>query len=183
MSTKAARSKMPLEWKYKQGSVSTSGTDVQFQIDLDLMPNEVAEIHVIESKQIHYPTVASEGTPTVDQIVNSAIGISMDPDYDGEQDMIAGANSELDDLEVFYDHQFMQKFDTEGTEANFQLYDVTSEKHICFNPPILVGTNLGVNCSLLNTPDEFDAICGVRVYFTRRKATVQELNQILLKRR
>lgn len=183
MSTKAARTKMPLEWKYKQGSLPTSGTDVQFQVDLDLMPNEVAEIHLVESKIVHYCTVASEGTPTQDQFVHVALGMSMDPDYDGEQSILTGAACELDDLEVFYDHQFTNKFDTEGAEANFQFYKVVDEKHINFSPPILVGTNIGCNCSLLNTPDEFDGIVGVRVYFTRRKANVQELNQILLKRR
>lgn len=176
---KRARSHGVLEWVFKDGVLDTSLTDVDYDLDLDLMDDEVAEIHLIESKIVFEPTSA---TPTVDQIVVAALAISMDPDYDDIPTLVTAANS-LEDLEVFYDHQYAAKFDTEGTEANFQFYGTTSEKHMKFDPPILVGTNLGVSTRLINTTNEFDAYTGVRVYFTRRKANVAELNQILLKRR
>lgn len=179
MARKRARSHGVLEWKFKDTSVTTSNTDSQFDIDLDLMDDEVAEIHQIESKIV---LECGANTPTQDQEIVAALAMSMDPDFDGIPTLTAATN-ELEDLEVFYDHQYVRRFDTEGTEANFQCWQESNEKHLDFNPPILVGTNIGCNARLTNVPNEVDAYYGVRVYFTRRKANVAELNQILLKRR
>lgn len=179
MARKRARSHGVLEWIFKDGVVTTSLTDTHFILDLDLMDDEVAEIHKIESKIVLEGPAAG---PTQDQHINAAIACSMDPDFDGINTLVSTTNK-LEDLEVFHDHQFSNDFVVEGTEANFQFYKVSDEKNMDFNPPILVGTNIGVNCRLINSVDEFDAYYGVRAYFTRRKANVQELNQILLKRR
>lgn len=182
MAQRRARSKMPLEWKADQLTAVTDDTNVNTAIDLDLLPDEVAEIHKIESKIVPYPTVAAAGTPTQDQALSVSIALSMDPNFAGEPRLLSAAN-ELEDLEVFYDQQYEGKFDTEGTEANFQFYKLSEFKVVDYDPPILVGTNVGFSMTMSNTPDEFDAKALVRLYFTRRRASVTELNQILLKRR
>lgn len=179
MGKKKSRTHGVAEWIYNQGSLTASGTDIDFDLDLDLLPDEIAEIHEVESKIS--PDVSSD--PTQDQTIGVAMALSMDPDFDDDPSIDEGASSVLNDLEIFYDHQYKGYFQTEGTEANFQYYQLSEEKHMRFDPPLLVGTNIGVSASLNNTTNEFDATVGARVYFTRRKATARELSQVLLKRR
>ena len=73
-------------------------------------------------------------------------------------------------------HDLQVEIETQGM-ASHKLND---EKNIDFDPPVLVGTDVGM---VVHNDAAINAMSWVRLYFTRRKANVMELNQVLLKRR
>lgn len=162
------RSKKPLEWK--MDTITTADATVtNGRIALGLRDDEIAEIHKIVST-ITYANIPD----AADDALFATKALSMDPDVDGSPYVMA--NNE--DLEWFLHHPFhvQQEVGAAG-QTTLKLSDM---KDIDFNPPILVGTDVGQIVI-------GDAAIGVdfltRIYFTRRKATAAELNQILLKRR
>jgi len=70
-----------------------------------------------------------------------------------------------------------------GTE--FVQNNVTSFQYDFNVRPVLVGTDLGLGFYVVTVTGTLDAgsLAYAKVWFTRRKANVSELNQILLKRR
>ncbi len=160
--------KRPLEWK--MDTITTANaTPVNGRIQLSLRDDEVAEIHKIDS-EISYANIPDAANDT---LVASKM-VSMDPDVD-DSPFVMDNN---EDLEVFLHHTHTVQQEI-GAAGQSTLVLSNAQQHY-YDPPILVGTDVGQ--SVVG-----DAAVGVdfltRVFFTRRKASAQELNQILLKRR
>lgn len=158
----------PLEWK--MDTITTASAAVtNGRIELGLRDDEIAEIHKIDS-EISYANIPDAANDT---LVASKL-VSMDPDVDVSPFVMT--NNE--DLEIFLHHTHTVQQEVGGAStATLVLSD--AQQHY-YDPPILVGTDIGQ--AVVG-----DAAVGVdfltRVFFTRRKATAQELNQVLLKRR
>lgn len=167
MSTKRASQK-PLEWKF--AAVGTTDSTVTNEvIELGLRDDEVAEIWKIES-MIDFGNIPDAANDEV----QGDMALSMDPDV--AADPSVAANQE--DMEWFYFDRsnIQQEVGAAGTDIVEK-----ARKHVSdFNPPVLVGTDVGM---VVLGDDTVLCDFWVRVYFTRRRATVSELNQILLKRR
>lgn len=167
---RTVRDKMPLEWKTDTVS-TTDATVVNGELDLDLLPDEIAEILLIDST-IDFFNIPDAANDDLDAVMM----MSMDPDADDDPSV----NANLEDLEVFYHHRYavQQEIGAAGQSVirnsdNKQLKP--PEGH-----PILVGTNI----SQVVQGDATIAVDFITtIYFKRRKATALELNQILLKRR
>lgn len=167
-------SKRPLEWVAGSPGVLVGGggtEEKQARLSLGLRDDEVAEIHkIIVITQLREDFDAGK---TVCLIT----WISMDPDTKYDTNLMI-------DLETII-------FDTrcdrsKGIHAGVE--EITHEDQqdqYDFNPPVLVGTDLGLGLYVSTAVGVLDAgsTAQIRVFFTRRKANVAELNQILLKRR
>lgn len=165
--------KMPLEWK--TDTITTSDATITAgEFDLDLMPDEIAEIRGIKSIINTLGVVRA-----VNDLAEFRKMLSMDPDAD--DDPLVEAN--LEDLEVFYVHalQMMSEW-AEATETGGLGLVTSHEDQMWFPPdaPILLGTNFA---QVVRGPADVAADWITTVYFKRRGATASELNQILLKRR
>ncbi len=176
MPRRRTRSGKIIEWVFNNMVMSTSGTAVSATLDLDLLPDEIAEIVKIDS------TLAFEDNPEkVDSVNFIAMALSMDPNYDDDPTPILASPSNTD-LEVFYEHFWSVAAGVTSSGGHNQTYSHTKISDF-FLDPILVGTNIGARAIFSATTATIDATAIVRVYFRRRRATASELNQILLKRR
>ncbi len=155
-----------------QETIINTSTVATSEIDLDLLPNQIAEIHHIDS-------VAVLGDVATDHNYRIDGALSMNPDENDDP----STQDAQERLEFFYMHRyhFKEEFTTSGNWGN----SLNENKQLQLSAkPYLVGTNIGLVASLENDDDVGQVMSWwVRVYFTRRKATAQELNQILLKRR
>jgi len=169
MARKSRAGSLPLEWK-TDVMTGVVGSVVSGEFDLDLLPDEIAEILVIDST-IKYDTV-----PEVDASSVADMYISMDPDADDTP----ATEANLEDLEVFFHHFF--DIETDLTTSGKTNTKVVSNKIIRLPEayPILVGTNFAQVAVAQAT---FSAAFITTVYFKRRKASGQDLANILLKRR
>lgn len=170
MARRTARSGIPLEWKTDFVN-TTDATVTRGEIDLDLLPDEIAEIHRIDSSIFigNIPDAANDD-------IDARKMLSMDPDADDDPTV----NANLEDLEVFFHHGYEVQQEV-GAAGSVALRNSDSKQlELPEKYPILVGTNIAqvvkgdadVACEFITT-----------VYFKRRKANATELNQILLKRR
>lgn len=161
--------KRALEWVFGYVNTTDSTTTNQ-RIELGLRDDEVAEIWRVESlvDMNNIPDAANDE-------VKGHLMLSMDPDIESDP----GVATNHEDLEVFYEHTYdvQQEVGAAGT-ATLVLTDRQSSDYYPY--PVLVGTDVGMVV-------DGDADIGItfwsRLFFTRRRASVQELNQILLKRR
>lgn len=164
----ARKSKSPLEWKMDV-ITTANATPVNGRIALGLRDDQIAEIHKIDSMI----SIAAMGN--TDDVVACSKMLSMDPDVIANPTV--GANHE--DLEIFLSHHFGQEIEVET--SGIGVYSKKDDQKIhYYDPPVLVGTDIGQV-----VVGDASVACGfqTRVFFTRRKATASELNQILLKRR
>jgi len=164
----ASRGRKPVEWVL--GRVNTiDGTVENYRLSLGLKDDEVAEIHKVDM-QIDTANVpdAANDTLILDQM------LSMDPDVIA--DPAVAANH--DDLEIFAEQNYT--FQQEIGAAGQTTLILSDNKISDFKMPVLVGTDVG-----MVVHGDADIACQfkARLYFTRRKANVMELNQVLLKRR
>lgn len=160
-------SKKPLEWQI--GRVNTTDATVtNFRIELGLKDDEVAEIHKVDSN------IFGRLTAGADDIVEYNMMLSMDPDIDASPAVAANH----DDLEVFFEHFLHMDRDLTTTGQSQSL--LSDHKVSDFKSPVLVGTDVGM--VVIGDAAMIGAFW-VRLYFTRRKASVTDLNQVLLKRR
>ena len=162
-------SNKPLEWKF--GYVNTTDATVtNFRIVMGLKDDEVAEIHKVVSSI----SPAGFATGGADDIILHSLALSMDPDVIADPALAASQ----EDLEWFYMHfhDLQEELETSG-KASHKLNDMQNQD---FDPPVLVGTDVGM---VVHNDASINAMSWVRLYFTRRKANVMELNQVLLKRR
>lgn len=162
-------SKKPLEWT--NGRINTvDATVTNYRIELGLKDDEVAEIHKVDSR-ISAGLIDSAAADDV----NMYMMMGMDPDVVASPAVAVNH----DDLEIFFEDRL--RIQTDGIVANgLAAFRGNKDKISDFVPPVLVGTDLGmVAVGDVTVTGEF----WVRIYFTRRKANVMELNQILLKRR
>jgi len=162
-------SKKPLEWQF--GYVNTTdGTVTNYRIELGLKDDEVAEIHKIDAKI---------GVGNIPDAANDDIEVfmmlSMDPDVAADPALAASH----DDLEIFFEHEQAMQQEV-GAAGQSALNRGPVAKVSDYKPPVLLGTDIG-----MSVHGDAAVACDfwTRVYFTRRKANVMELNQILLKRR
>lgn len=184
MPRRRTRENRPMEWVNETFVDATADrTTVSITrtiIDLDLLPDEIAEIHGVEE------TLFMDWTGETDSRATMGSALSMDPNNimgDWLSATAATMAAAFEDLEVFYQHQL-----------NLELLLTTSgigvvqpESHRSFWPssPILVGTNIGWN---MQVSEDVAGAAGtfqawIQVYFRRRRATASELNQVILKRR
>ncbi len=164
---------LELSFGYVEGTITGLSTlNEQSEIDLDLLPNQIAEIHHIDS-QIFIGGVAANDR------IKADLALSMNPDENDDPSTAAAQER----LEFFYMHsEELRNF--QSTSGTSIFHDIKNKQMTFSQKPYLVGTNIGIT----TTTDSDDVGARdyhywVRVYFTRRKATAQELNQILLKRR
>ncbi len=161
---------IPLEWKTDAVTV-TDATVTTGEFDLDLLPDEIAEIYAIKS------IISSANVPdAANDLIATFMYLSMDPDANDSPGLIAS----LEDLEVFFTHweSFQQEIGAAGSFAT----ELTKEKSLMLpaDYPILIGTNF----SQVVLGDASIAQTFITtVYFKRRRANQSDLNQILLKRR
>jgi len=162
-------SKKPLEWKFAAIS-TTNATVTNARIALGLKDDEVAEIHKVMS----YIGPAGFAAGGADDFIAQATVLSMDPDVIADPQI--AANNE--DLEWFFTHRLdlQAEIETSGLSQHKQ----NDEVNVDFDPPVLVGTDVGM---VVHNDAAIACDSWVRVFFTRRKANVMELNQVLLKRR
>jgi len=164
--------KKPLEWSGKSRTIiATDASPVNEKINLALRDDEVAEIHKIEV-MVELTMAAASTGGRVDY------ALSMDPDINDSPTH----DNTWEDLEVFHGSSVIKNVlqlaaDIDETDRG------DDYKSLDYNPPILVGTNVGITSKATWLVADGEAGLRVKVFFTRRKATVQELNQILLKRR
>ena len=163
-----SKSSKPLEWKMDTIN-TTDATVTNGRIALGLKDDEVAEIHEI------YSLINIGNVPdAANDIIDAYKIISMDPEV--ADDPSVAANNE--DLEKFGLHSYsvQQEVGAAGTATLV----LSNEQISDFDPPILVGTDLG---QVVKGDAAVACDFWTRVYFTRRKATARDLNQVLLKRR
>lgn len=163
-----AKYKKPLEWVYQSIHTTTAAVE-NARFELGLKDDEVAEIHKVMSGISPAPFAA--GGADLAEMCNMAL--SMDPDVQADPSDEASQA----DLEWFYTHNYDQQI--ELTTSGAWAAKINDEKSEDFDPPILVGTDVGM--VVKNDTKVCDSYA--RIYFTRRKANVMELNQVLLKRR
>jgi hypothetical protein len=163
------KNKPVLEWKFAHVTTANA-TPVNKRIALGLRDDEVAEVHKIISH------IAPDEMPAggVDDVLVLMQAFSVDPNV--IVNPLDGDNQA--DLEWFLTHRHETQIELTTEGAWFAKLEDTQD--VNFRPPVLVGTDIG----MVVVGDAALAVqFWVRVYFTRRKATVAELNAILLKRR
>ena len=161
-----------LEWTgLSRTAVVTDTNPVNSKINLALRDDEVAEIHKLEV----LIELSLDGAPTGARL---DYALSMDPDIDDSPT----ADNTWEDLEVFHGDSFI-KLPLQLIADVDEIDRDDKYKTINFSPPLLVGTNIGVSSKFTWITADGSGALRIRVYFTRRKANIAELNQILLKRR
>lgn len=160
--------RFPLEWKTDVMS-NVAATVTRGEFDLDLLPDEIAEIVKIDST-INWEIVDETDTQDAAQMY-----LSMDPDADDTP--LTTAN--LEDLEVFFHHfhDLATLLTTSGKAVVPMSHNKISD---FFAEPILIGTNFA-QVAVAQATEVVTFV--TTVYFRRKRATASELNQILLKRR
>lgn len=164
--------KKPLEWVgFGRVVIATDANPVNTRVELGLKDDEVAEIHKVEIES-ELLLVATTTGARVD------LCLSMDPDIDDAPRSV----STTEDLETFHSHTHI-KNPIQAIADVDTIYPGEKTLERTYKPPVLVGTDVGlVSQFTWLTADGTGALLG-RLYFTRRKANVSELNQVLLKRR
>lgn len=161
-----------LEWSSYMRLVNATDTDpVNGKVNLALRDDEVAEIHKIETEFM----LGLAATTTVSR---GDFCISMDPDVISDP----GEAITFEDLEVFH-CETRVRVPMQLVADVDEIADDVIRKTEDFKLPILVGTNLGISSYFTWVTADSTGWIKIKVFFTRRRANVQELNQILLKRR
>lgn len=162
---------IPLEWK-TDTVVVTDTTVTRGEFDLDLLPDEIAEIYVIDS-HIQVANIPD----AVNILVDTYMFISMDPDVNDTPSTVVN----LEDLEIFFSHWWAQQIEVGAAGAVSSVLSDHKTMQMPADFPILVGTNFAQSVVVGNTA--IDTTFITTVYFKRKRATQSDLNQILLKRR
>lgn len=133
------------------------------EIKLGLLDDEMAQIIQIDSSM----------TPSVVTTHHEFGGMLLSLDPDSDNDPLVDTGGGLDDLEVLYNHRF-GGIGAAGCEQKIENFD----------PPINVGTNIGMTLKVHETASNPVGVkATVAIYFKRVKASDVELAKILLKRR
>jgi hypothetical protein len=175
----AHKRKKVMEWVTNIAVAVADDTPItNEEFDLDLMPDEIAEIYIVQSD-----IVASGISDAADESFDVGMYLSMDPDASADPlDVGESTGRFMEDLEVFFTHSYGLSVNAGGGGV-----DQTSDSKTLYLPdhgPILLGTNFGHVVSYNSAIPSTESFASkVTVYFKRRKATASELNQILLKRR
>lgn len=162
----------PMEWAYKMIATTTGAVDSD-RIALGLRDDEIAEIHGVQSG-IEINQIVEDDA---DDQVSTWMYLSMDPDAEADP----ASDDAHEDLETFYED--VLRFQTSVGAAGQDAVVTSKTKTAVYSPPLLVGTDVGIVGIGLDKDSDIERLYWARLYFTRRKATAPELNQILLKRR
>jgi hypothetical protein len=167
-----AATRKPLEWAFAH--LESEGDDEVYskRFELGLKDDEVADIWGI------YTQIVSIQLIDVTVVWREfCVMISMDPDE------ATDPSEELAhyDLEILYEHNWALQIG----DILAPVDHLSDEKTEDYNPPITVGTDLSLIGKTNASGEDLEEVFWVygRLYYTRRPATVMELNQILLKRR
>lgn len=161
-----------LEWSGKMRLIAaTDPNPVNSKINLALRDDEIAEIHKIEITSM-LGIAAATTAAKLDFV------LSMDPDVKDDP----GEETTYEDLEVFHSEHRMRAPIQLVADID-EVIDDGQRRDLDFSPPLLLGTNIGISSQCTWLTADSTASIRVKVYYTRRKATIAELNQILLKRR
>lgn len=165
-------SSKPLEWKgFGRVVVATDAAPVNTRVELGLKDDEVAEIHKIEYALESILAATTTGA-------RADLCMSMDPDIDDAPMAV----STTEDLETFHSNSLIMNILQAVADLD-EIYPGGKFTEVSYDPPIMVGTDVGISSQFTwLTADGSGGLLG-RLYFTRRKANVMELNQVLLKRR
>lgn len=159
----APRQKKSRSIEFVSKALACSGvTPQKAEIKLGLLDDEMAQILQIDS--------------TIQQDNAHAAPMSMFLSLDPDSDENPQSDTDLEHLEVFYQHR---EGDVSNASAAVTAY--AAHKIETFDPPINVGTNIGMTVNsgvALNVSK-----ATVTIYFRRAKASDIELAKILLKRR
>ena len=166
--------KKVLEWVAGSPGVLAGGAGEEEEtarLELGLRDDEVAEIHkVIIGSQLREDFDAGK-------FITMALWLSMDPNSVYAATIMKDLETILWSIRSVYGKGILVGVECVITEDKESVYT--------FEEPVLVGTDLGLGMNCMASVGNLDAgsTAQFRVFFTRRKATVMELNQILLKRR
>jgi hypothetical protein len=167
-----------LEWvsMTKTTAVST-GVDREV-IQLALDDDEIAEILRIDSMiQSDIKTFVFSAP----SLVLPGLQLSMDPSVSTATNPYS--EDQYEDLETFYSHLEPYEVNPNDAAGSIDQFQFTGKrKHLTFpeRHPMIVATNVA---ALLNRSGTVAIQYFVRIYFTRTKATDQQLVRTLLKRR
>jgi len=178
MARRRVSRKLPLEWVGKYLALGTKATIYTAELDLDLLQDEIAEIWNIDANL----GLVISAAAAVDDLSTADAYLSMDPDADKGPDI----TSTYEDLETFFHQTLTVNTILDGAAASAQRHSAQTRKQwrAVDGKPILVGTNVAMVGEYNTSADVYTgAEWQVRLYFSRRRATASELNQILLKRR
>jgi hypothetical protein len=161
-----------LEWAGEMRLIAATDADpVNTKINLGLRDDEVGEIHKIVITSM-LGLAAATTAAKLDFV------LSMDPDVKDDP----GEETTYEDLEVFYSEHRMRSPMQLVADID-EVIDDGQNRNLDFSPPLLLGTNIGISSQATWLTADSTASLRVKVYYTRRKANIVELNQILLKRR
>lgn len=161
--------------------LTTSAVTTLTTLDLDLLPDEIAEIRRIESTVCLNWSAETDGYAQAVSALNTDPGTAMG---DLIVETAAIQQAQYEDLELIFYHRVWEQQNL--TTSGLIMHNQVHEKIVDFMKefPYLVGSNLGWNICAVEGTDIAGAVQAfMTIYFTRRRATVTELNQILLKRR
>lgn len=167
--------KKVMEWVAASPGAFAGGAATEEEtnrLKLGLRDDEIAEIHkIIVSSHMEEDFEAAKR-------MSLTHWVSMDPDS------VYSAVSLLEDLETML--LYIRTVSSKGIAVGVEDVQKEDEERIYnFDSPLLVGTDIGIG--IYGSVDvgvlESDTTAQFRVFFTRRKASAAELNQILLKRR
>ena len=161
-----------LEWSGEMRLIEATDTDpVNSKINLALRDDEVAEVHKITTETM----LGLAATTTMAKL---DMALSMDPDIKDDP----GEETTFEDLEVFHSEHRVRTPQQLVADID-EVVDDGQHRDLDFSPPLLLGTNIGISSQCTWLTADGVASIRVKVYYTRRKANIAELNQILLKRR
>ncbi len=171
MAKRRSKKSKPLEWVGALLSISAGAGETREVIQLALDDDEVAEIRGIDS-------TISPNNGIVDDQIFAGMQLSMDPSVSTAATPFTEVQYE--DLETFFTHLIENRTEV-GTISDLFIKN-TQNKQMWFpdSQPLLVATNI----AMLGSDDAaIDINYFVRIYFTRRTASDEDLVRTLLKRR
>lgn len=175
MPRKKSSRNFPLEWKTDAVSITdtTSATAVTGEFDLDLLPDEIAEIVGIEQ------TISPGTLGVIDNVGQLGMYLSMDPDASADPLVLAN----IEDLEVFFTHYMDLEINAVTAASVFSTIRTANKKMwLPEKNPLLLGTNFSQVVNGASTVD-ISVQFITTIYFKRKRASQADLTNILLKRR
>lgn len=161
---------------------TTAATELDV-IDLDLNPDEVAEIKMIESYINIEPILTTLGRSEASIVLGTDPSSTITP-FASTDPYVSTTFDNLEDEEVFYSHFFEYFCDREatatGTAISHNKYSDTQVRKYEDNPPMLVGRNIGMNTTAFESAAVMgDVLYLVRIWFKRRKGAPEEILNLI----
>lgn len=175
-----------LEWVTKTNMITaadhTTAANELDVIDLDLNPDEVAEIKLIETY------IEFEDTSDVTATLMAHLTLGTDPSssiatFSGtiQTQYSATVWDDIEDEEVFYLHKVRYDEELTSTGGLSTQHSYYQSQRYDFNPPLLVGRNIGMTTGVveLASGDAGDVLFAARIFFKRRKGAPAEIINLI----